>query len=240
MVPTLLFFVYYTMKRRNLWRRLNKTLLIASSINGLRLYLYFLGYSLTSIGNAVTMLYTWPLFATLFSAIYLRERLTYKKLLIIGIAFVGIVLMFSNKSFHFKSNDVKGMLASLVAAALYATTVPLFKKQLQKSPVGETVFYQNVVGAFLFLPFLFINPIPSLQQSSVLSFYAVLIGAIGFYLFFSGLKRLKASTASFLAYTEIISSFIFGVVFFQDPITVPTIIGAVTITVSSFLIRFTE
>src|SRR5690348_15591053 len=68
--PTVFLLIYFLFKRKNFLKKLNGSIILASTFNGIRMYLYFLAYSLTSIGNAVVMLYTWPLFAVFFSVVF--------------------------------------------------------------------------------------------------------------------------------------------------------------------------
>ena len=49
-------------------------MLIASSINAARMFLYFIGFTYASIANAVIVLYTWPIFATLLGLMFLKEK----------------------------------------------------------------------------------------------------------------------------------------------------------------------
>ncbi|MEN6490365.1 MAG: EamA family transporter, partial [Rectinema sp.] len=44
-------------------------LFLASALNAIRLYLYVLAYKLTSMGNAVVLLYLWPVFALVIGGI---------------------------------------------------------------------------------------------------------------------------------------------------------------------------
>jgi len=240
-IPTIILLIYLLHKHSPMLKQINKLILFASFINALRMLFYFLAYSLTSIGNAVVMLYTWPLFAVLFSAISLKERITRTKILLLVFTFIGIVLMFTNNQFSFKSKDFLGMGSMLLSSALYAFTIPIFKKQLAKYTKPETIFYQNVVGAIVFLPFLFFNkPFPSLSQTVIVSIYSFLIGFIGFMLFFAGLKKIKASTASLLSYAEVVSAVILAAIFFRETVTFAMLIGGAIILTVSYFVRKTD
>jgi len=240
-VPTLVLLVYLSWKRVPLNKATNKILLFASLLNAARMFLYFLAFTLTSIGNAVIMLYTWPIFAVILSALFLKEMLTMKKCFLLLLALIGIITMFSNQTLSFKSNDVLGMLAMLLSSLLYAATIPIFKKQLAHFSKPETIFCQNVVGAIVFFPFLFINkPFPTFPQFTIASFYAILIGLIGFVLFFSGLQQLKASTASLLTYSEPLSAIVFGAIILKEGITLNMIIGGGIILIVSYIVRRAE
>lgn len=240
-VPTLLLVAYLLFQKTNPIKHLNKPILFASSINGIRTYFYILAFTLTSIGNAVIMLYTWPIFVVLFSSVMLKEKISGKKALLAIFAFMGGALMLSTNQFSFENKDLIGMVAMVFSAMLYALTVPIFKKQLEKVSGTEAIFYQNFIGMFLFLPFLFIStPLPTLNASILGIVYAVVIGIVGFILFFAGLKGLKASTASLLSYIEVFSAMVIAFIFFNQQITAPMLVGGAMVLLSSFFIRNVE
>lgn len=236
-VPAVFLSMFFSIKKIK-FNLNNKLMLFASSLNAFRMFFYFLGFTLTSIGNAVIMLYTWPIFATIFSLLFLKEKVKLRNLVLLAMAFVGIIIIYSNKELSFVNKDFIGMSAMLISAAIYAITIVIFKKESNKYSKFETIFYQNLVGAFIFLPFLFINqPFPTVTQSSVAITYAILIGLIAFSLFFSALKKIKASTASFLSYVEVISAMLFGIFLFNEVITLNLIIGGFLIITSTLLLK---
>ena len=73
-------------------------MLIASSINAARMFLYFIGFTYASIANAVIVLYTWPIFATLLGLMFLRKNRQAPALALL-IAFAGIVFAYLGKQF---------------------------------------------------------------------------------------------------------------------------------------------
>jgi len=105
----------------------------------------------------------------------------------------------------------------------------------------EITFFQNFIGAFIFLPALFIfKPFPSMIKISILLFYALFVGLLGFTLFFSALKKIKASAASNIAYVEIISAIFFGVTLFHEKFTWNMILGGILIIGSVWLLQRSE
>lgn len=236
--PTIILLLYFSHKQTNLVKKASKIMLFISVLNAARMFLYFVAFISTSVGNAVIMLYTWPVFAVLLSPLLLKEKLTNKKLFLSLLAFVGIVIMFANKEFSFANKDFMGMTAMLVASSFTALMFLLFKKQLVHYSNTETIFYQNVLGAIVFLPFLFINkPVPTFNQSVIASLYATFSGLIGFLLYFAGLKQINASTAALLSYSEVISAVFLGAVFLREGITLNMVIGGGIILVVSYLAR---
>jgi drug/metabolite transporter (DMT)-like permease len=236
-VPTAILWVFFKLKNRKIFRSIDKMMIFASSLNAVRMFFYFVGYTFTSIGNAVIILYSWPVFATIFSVLYLKEKISKRTAGLLGVAFLGIILIYSTSEISFASNDFIGMSAMLLSAAVYASTVVIFKKESHKYTQFETVFYQNVIGAFIFLPFLFVNVFPTIGQLSILTIYAILIGLVGFSLFYSALKKIKASTASFLTYNEVLSALVFGVIILGETFTWNMIVGGTLIIGASVLLK---
>lgn len=237
-VPVVVLLVYFKFKKMRLFRGNYKIMLFASTLNVIRMFLYYVAYLYTSIGNAVIMLFTWPIFATIFSAIFLKERVSRRTASLIGMAFLGIIIMYINKDINFKNSDFIGMGAMLLSSIIYSITAVIYKKELKNYTKTETIFYQNIIGAIVFLPFIIINqPFPSLGQIGVATTYAFLVGIIAFGLFFFALKRLKMSHYSLFTYWEVPAAIIFGIIFFNEIVTVNMVIGGLLIISSGLLLR---
>lgn len=138
----------------------------------------------------------------------------------------------------FGNEDFVGMGAMLLSAILFSLSMVIFKKELKNYTKTETIFYQNLVGAVVFLPFIFINrPLPTLTQTAVATTYGFLVGIVAFVLFFLALKRLKMDHYSLLTYWEVPAAMIFGIIFFNEAITPNMIVGGTLIVISGLLLR---
>ena len=240
-VPSLILLVYLIIKKAPLFKGDNKLILIISSLSTVRMYFYFVGFTLTSIANAIIMFYTWPIFVAVLSAPLIKEKAAKKMNSLIGLAFLGIVLMYLNKNFSLSDHDFIGMGAMLISSLLNAVSMIVYKKEAHKYSKYEMIFYQNIIGAVVFLPFIFINsPKPTFVQINIAIIYAILIGLIGFSLYFSALRKIKVSTASFLSYMELVSGVIFGVILFHEKLTWNMTLGGLLIVASTLLLRKEE
>ncbi len=237
-VPVLVLLGYLRYKGIKLFRGNYRIMMVASVLNASRMFLFFVGYLYTSIGNAVIILFTWPIFGALFSAIFLKEKIPLRTAFLIGLAFLGIVIMYINKEISFGNQDFIGMAAMLFSAIMFSATAVIFKKELVNYSRTETIFYQNLVGSIAFLPFLFAGfPVPSALQAGVASLYGVLIGIVAFLLFFYALRKLKMSHYALFTYWEVIAALFFGVLFFQEAITLNMVIGGGLILATGILLR---
>lgn len=237
-IPLLVVTAIMLAQKISFFRGNYKYMLGISLINSARMFFFFLTYLLTSVGNAVVALYTWPIFATIFSVWFLGESITKRQILLILLASLGVVVVSLNKEFSFSTNDLLGIGSALLTAALYASTVVMFKKEMDNYQWPELIFYQNIVSFLVFLPFiLFTKPFPTVEQAGLASTQAILIGLGVFGLFFYGLRHLKASQASLLSYLEIVSAIILAFLVLGEPITTNLVIGGSMIIASTLLIK---
>lgn len=79
-VPTFILLLFFIIKKIKLFHGNNKLILLASTLNAARVFLYTVGFTFASIGNAVIILYTWPVFTTIFSILFLKEKVCLKEL----------------------------------------------------------------------------------------------------------------------------------------------------------------
>ena len=215
-----------------------KLMLTASSMNTIRLYFFFIAYIYADLSNAVLVFYTWPIFATVFSYYLLKEDVTRRQVLILVIAFTGILLVYSSHEFSVDSTEFIGISAALASAFFYSLMVIIFKYESDHYQPGESVFYQNLVGSLVYLPFIIINePRPNSLDWALSSTHGVVVGILVFYCFFFGLKHLKASTTSMITYLEIVSAVCVGVIFFDEVLSWNIMLGGALIIGSTSLLK---
>ena len=213
-----------------------KHMLLASVINAGRMYLYLTAYSHTSIGNAVVLFYTYPLFVTAIESWYYKRPIHKKQWIFLFLAFLGIIFTYAGKPFSFKSDDFIGMMAAVGASVGYAITVIMFKRESHNYSQNQIIIYQNIAGVVVFLPFLTSLPSAELPHLGIAIVYGIVIGVVVFKLFFYGLKFLPAATATSLMYLEVVSAILLGFLLLDEVLTWNTFVGGALILVSSFYI----
>lgn len=240
MVPLLILSPILFSKTQPIFTGNYKKMLLASVINVIRIYLYLVAFIYTSIGNAVVLVYTWPIFVFSIEVAYRGKPLKKSHVALLLLAFIGMVITYSNKTFSFENNDILGMIAAVLSALAYAITVVLFKSESGNYSQSQIIVYQNLISALFFLPFIFFMPEVQWQQIGVGVFYGFLIGIVVFKLFFYGLKYLEASTASSLMYLEVVSAIILAYFLLNETVTPNTVIGGALIMLSSYFITRTN
>ncbi|MEM8965211.1 MAG: DMT family transporter [Bacteroidota bacterium] len=238
-IPTVLLFGYFKLIRRvRLFRYSVRWLLIGSLLNAARLFLFIASYSYTSIVNAIVIFYTWPVFAVLYSRIWLKESIPRRNQFLLFLPLVGIIIIFSDQQITTDQQDLIGMGAMLLSSMLYALTVIIFKRTSHEYAGFETVFFQNLLGGFIFLPF----ALPHLSEINLPTYglillFSVSIGVLAFGMFFQALRKMQASTLSYLSYLEVVIASLYGILLFDETITIQFVIGAMLIIIATLLFR---
>jgi drug/metabolite transporter (DMT)-like permease len=215
-------------RRRSLW--------FASGLNAVRMLLFIMAYKLTAIGNAVVLLYLWPIFALLIDCVRLRRPPAPAQTALLALAFAGVVVMNLHRKISFASGDLLGSLFMIASAFLFAATVIIFKGALDTVQETDALYFQNVVGALVFLPILLaeIGQVSARDLTLGLA-YGASVGLVGFGLFFYAMKRLPLFQYSALTYIEVIVAVAFGVTILGESLTLNQAIGATMIITASLI-----
>ncbi len=215
-----------------------KKIWMGSLLNAIRMILYVLSYKLTTMTNAVVLLYTWPLFALLIHSITTREKLKVKEIGLLIIAFSGVILLNAHKGFSLSGSDMKGNIFMIISALIFAISLLIFKDALVDHSEGEVLYFQNALGAVILIPFLAAE-IPGMPLTATLTglFYGFSVGIIGFGCFFIALKRLPIFQYGVLGYFEVFIAVLFGILLLGEEVRWNIILGALMILITSFLSR---
>lgn len=185
---------------------------------GLFLYSAFFYYGLARMTSqeACILNYLWPLMIVLFSCPILGEPLTKRKLLAVGMSFVGVVVMMGGAS-GFSTEKLWGALSCAVAAACYGLFSVLNKRRRLNQKLAMMIIWgTTAVCAFIAGYFFETWILPGAGQIVGLLWLGVMINAVAYLTWALALEKTSdtARTAN-LAYLVpilaiFISTFAFG------------------------------
>lgn len=235
--------VLFIMKRKISWTivKVNALFLLLSSIalGGNWIFL-FQAYKHTTISNAALSYYFAPVFVMILSPIVLKEKLSTKKIICIGVAMVGMLLIVGNGGVSTSGlDDLLGIGYGLIAAAFYASLM-LLNKFIKNMDGLETTLFQLVTATFLLMPYVFFTEGFGILEVSISSIPFILIlgivhTSIGFLLFFSGMKKLKGQSIAALSYVDPITSLVISTVILQEQMTFVQMLGGALLLGSTFV-----
>lgn len=215
-------------------------LFILGPISLANTFSFFYAYKNTSVANAVLTHYTAPVLVAFLAPVFLREKLTWRILLAVAAATLGLWIMLGISVSHFLDliiagdRNTGGILAGLLSGLSYAVLIILFRIFAQGYHPVVMTFFQNLIIALILLPFTEIPPNPA---SAVWAFLVmgVVHSTIAPILYFKGLKYVTANRAAILGYIEPVCAIILGVIFLNEGININTMIGGLLIFVSGYL-----
>lgn len=240
-----LLFVFLMMKKTIPWKlvKANVSALFLSSIalGGNWIFLYQ-SYDYTTVTNATLAYYFAPVFVLILSPIILNERLPMKKIGCIGVAIVGMLLIVGNGLSTSGKDDILGIFFGLVAAAFYAALM-LVNKFIQNIDKLEITIIQLGTTALLLLPYVFFTEglgILEVTRSSIP--FIILLGIIntslGFWLFFSGMQKLKGQSIAMLSYVDPFVAILISGAILQEQMTIIQMFGGALLLSSTFVSEY--
>ncbi|MHB0856267.1 MAG: DMT family transporter [Anaerolineae bacterium] len=160
--------------------------------------LYVPSVKMTTAANAVLLQYTAPIWVALFSAWFLKERVTKVDWLCVVVAVGGMALFFRE---GLAGGSFWGDLLATLSGVSIAWMTLFMRKQKDGSPV-ESVLIGNVLAALGGLPFAFSGPGPGLQGWVGLLLLGVFQLGISYMLYAEGIKHVQALDAMLISTIE--------------------------------------
>lgn len=214
-------------------------------ISGLSFFMtatcYFYSMQLTSISTAVVLMYTAPIFVTLYSVAFLGEKLNSMKLFSIIAMIIGCGLV-SGIIGGLKFNTM-GIAIGFLSGISYAFYNIITRIEMQKgiNPLKANLYcflFSIVIGVMTADPIgiidcIKINPYVVIPLLLGVGVFACILP----YLFYTmALQRIPAGTASSLGILEPLAATLFSVIIFGEKLSLYSFFGILLILVSVFLL----
>lgn len=211
--------------RENLW-----VLLLSGAAIGGNWVLLFESYRYTTIATATICYYLAPVFVVLASPL-LGERLTGKKLILPGVALLGMV--FVSGVLQGGISGGRGIILASGAAMLYASVMLLNRKLKSISAYDKTVIQLGVAAAVV-LPYALLTGGFDMSAMTVAGFVPLLIVGIvhtgfAYWLYFGALGQLPSQTVALFSYLDPVIAIILSALLLREPLGWQGIVGAVLI-----------
>ena len=189
---------------------------------------FVLAFRYLSLADAHSIGGLTPIIVVIFSSIFLKEKITPKIWLAIFMGFIGVLVIMRPGLSIF---DPKSLIP--LAGAFFLSIYQIVtRKASEKDSTETSLFYTSVVGIVLMgiIGYNFWQP---LMDYSILFFIAIgIFFSLGLYFQIIALSMARAGIIQPLHYTLIFWAIILGYIFYDDFPDIPTLIGALVITVS--------
>ena len=191
-------------------------------------------YSYTQVGLIVThaLMAVFPLLTVLLSGLFLEEEITRKKIVAVGVGFLGVTIIINPINLEFSLVSA----LPLISAVTFAIYAVLTRKVASTDNTETSFFWVSLVSAIaITIPSpLFYKPI----QLSDLYFLILLctFSLVGHFLLTNAYRHAEASVLQPFSYFHLFFASIVGILFFEDPLTISTVAGGSLIVFGGILI----
>lgn len=191
---------------------------------------YYLSIAQAGVAvGTVATLGACPVMVALGGRIFLRERLTLRTMLAIGIAIAGLALLVSGGAVG--PHPVAGLLWALGSAAGYATVTLVTRGYAHRMGQDDlaTTLKTFIVATVCLLPFAAAEGIVPAQHAGPAYAWLVFLGIVptagAYTLFFVGLRTVPASLAAILVLLEPVSALAMAVGLLGERLTAQAVMG---------------
>jgi drug/metabolite transporter (DMT)-like permease len=204
---------------------------------GLAFWMFFSGLVFTTAGRAAFLQKTLPIYACIFAFIFLKEKISKKLLVALGVMLLGLILI----EFKTLSSDMRiGDLLILGATVLWAVENTIAKKAMLKNESNWVVTFSRMFfGALTLIAIIFIlgktNLLLSLNSQQVL--YILISGILLFFYVFTwywGLKHINLSKASTILLIAPVITLVLGMLWLGEKVLILQLVGSLLILIGAF------
>ena len=189
---------------------------------------FILSFRYLSLADAHSIASLTPVLVVALSALILREHVSLKTWLAIFVGFIGVLIIMRPGLSIF---DPKSLIP--LAGAFFLSVYQIVtRKASEKDPNETSLFYTSIVGIILMgvIGYNFWQP---LMEYSLIYFIAIgFFFSLGLYFQIIALSMARAGIIQPFHYTLIFWAIILGYIFYDDFPDIPTLIGALVITIS--------
>lgn len=200
----------------------------------------YYAYRYLPLGTATSIGLSGPLFITLMAVLFLKEKLTIKKIIYILSGYIGVIIIIKPGSINLSSDLTPALMAAVLGNLLIAGHVILLKVVSKTDSALTILFYNTLVPLLCWGSYILINthlynycsaiPINDLHL-------LIGIGLAGLSLQFCYTKAITFEDASFvspLEYMRIVMAIPLGILIFNETFNIYVMIGAVVIMASTY------
>ena len=215
--------------RPNLW-----LLFLSGAMIGFNWILLFEAYKYTSIATATLCYYMAPVFVILMSPVFIKEKLTLRKIICVIVALVGegLVCGVGGSDLSLAGNGL-GIVLGLGAALLYAFVIITNQKITNIGSYDRTVM-QLSSAAIVLIPYVLLTEkgySDNFDAKTIILviFVGIVHTGIAYALYFGSMSALKSSTVALFGYLDPVCAIVLSAILLGEPLGLAGVIGAIMI-----------
>lgn len=195
---------------------------------------YFTEITITTLSVAAILLYTAPAFVIVLSAICFKERITWKKLAALVLAFAGLMFV-TGIIGSAQRLDLRMLLVGLGAGLGYALYSIFGRYAIERGYTSLTIsfytfLFAGIATVFIAKPLNAAAVVTSSWANAGFCVLFALVSTVVPYLTYTfGLKAVEGGQASIIASIEPVVATLNGIIFFHEKMTAGVLVGSILV-----------
>ncbi|EGO62495.1 DMT family transporter [Acetonema longum] len=223
-----------------------KTLLLCALLglvcHGIYNVFYSIAVTLTGVTVSAVLMNTAPVFTTIASCFWLREKFTWVKSAAMLVNITGCTLAATGGNFDVMLFSLTGILCGIGSGFCYGMTAIIGKLAGEKSNAFVISTYSYLFAAAGLVVFMnpWGTPVPWNESVLLLGFlYALIPTAIAYLFYYQGLQKItESSKVPVIASVEAVIAAVIGVAIFKEQVDMMNLIGIFLVIGSIILMNY--
>ncbi|MBZ9795799.1 DMT family transporter [Mesorhizobium sp. ES1-4] len=196
--------------------------------------------------EAITLNYAQPLLVVVFSSVFLGETIRVYRWSAVAVGLIGVLIIswpeltLLNSDEGLDDQEVLGVMAALVAAAISAVAMLLVRNLVQTEKTATIVLWFSSTASVLSLLTLPFGWQSLTQMQAALLILAGFCGGLGQILMTAAYRHAEASVVAPFEYTSMVLGVVVGYLVFGDVTSSSTLVGGVIVVAAGIFIIWRE
>ena len=199
-------------------------------------FLWFFAMARIPLADVTAMNYLSPIYVTLGAALFLGEKLALRRVIAVGIALVGALIILRP---GIRSVDM-GHLAMLLAAVFFACSYLLTKRLSDQTSAGAIVVMLSLFVTLGLAPMAWMVWVPPSTNDLLILFGVACFATLGHYTMTLAFAAAPVNITQPVTFLQLVWAVSVGMVFFDEPLDPWVVVGGGTILASVSFISWRE
>lgn len=224
-------------------------LFFAGGFMGLNWVLQFESFNVASVSVGTACYNIMPVFVILLTPIMFKQKLTFKSVICVLIAMLGIVFVSNVFVTGVKSHELLGCIYGVLGGFFYALGVMTTKKMSDIDSYDKIIF-EFLVSMLIMIPYVIVSKNGSFLFNAGLAMRDVIIGiiailalgivhtGIAYIMYYDSVNFLATDEIAIFSYIEPVTALILSFVLLHEKMNIYQLFGTILILASTFVANF--
>ena len=213
-----------------------KIFVVRGFLHAFGVLFWFYAMARIPLADVTAINYLSPIFVTIGAAIFLKENMSFRRIIAIGIAFIGALIILRP---GFQSIDI-GHIAMLAASLVFAGSYLLAKRASLLASPAIVVAMLSIIVPIVLAPFAYLDWVPPSNKELLILFLVAVLATSGHYTMTLALREAPITITQPVTFLQLVWAVLLGYFIFSEAMDIWVVFGAIIIILSTTFINWRE